>query len=67
MELTTENILKALSNVQEPDLKKDIVSLGLVSNLTLGDDSVAFTLKVSNPAIHAQWKNKRTKRGSDLF
>ena len=38
----TEAILKALSQVQEPDLKKDLVTLNMVRDIVLGDKSVEF-------------------------
>lgn len=46
------DIEKALSHVVEPDLQKDIVSLGLVRDLTLEGNKVRFTLRVHNPAMH---------------
>lgn len=52
--MTTEEILKALSNVQEPDLKKDIVTLDLVSDIKTDGNKISFTLKVSNPAMHSR-------------
>lgn len=50
--MNKEDILKALAHVQEPDKKKDIVSLGLVTDIELSTDSVSFRLKVLNPALH---------------
>lgn len=55
MEFSREEIIRALSYVIEPDLKKDIVSLGLVSNIEINRNKVKFNLKVNNPALH----NKR--------
>jgi ATP-binding protein involved in chromosome partitioning len=52
MEFNKENIEKALSYVIEPDLKKDIVSLGLVSGIEIQGKTVQFAVKVSNPAMH---------------
>lgn len=52
MEITREKILEALSFVMEPDLRKDIVSLNLVSNIQYTENSVSFDLKISNPAMH---------------
>lgn len=52
--LTQEEILKALATVVEPDLKKDIVSLNLVKNISITDNSVSFTVQVSNPAMHSR-------------
>ncbi len=60
MEMNSENILKTLSNVIEPDLKKDIVSLGLVSNLKIDGNKVSFAVQVSNPAMHSK---KRMEEG----
>ncbi|MEZ4720666.1 MAG: Mrp/NBP35 family ATP-binding protein [Flavobacteriales bacterium] len=50
--MTTEDVLKALSYVIEPELKKDIVSLGLVSNVKAEGNTVSFHVKASNPAMH---------------
>lgn len=52
MEISSENIFKALTNVIEPDLKKDIVSHGLVSNLSIEGNKISFEVQVSNPAMH---------------
>ncbi|GAB4382240.1 MAG: Mrp/NBP35 family ATP-binding protein [Salibacteraceae bacterium] len=45
-------VLKALSHVIEPELHKDIVSLGLVSDIKIEGNTVSFRVKVSNPAMH---------------
>ena len=50
--LTNENVLKALEFVIEPELKNDIVSLGLVSEVRCEGNTVSFTVKASNPAMH---------------
>lgn len=47
---TKEDILKALSNVEDPDLKKDIVTLGMVENLVVTDNAVSFDLVLTTPA-----------------
>lgn len=52
MAITNEQVLEALSYVTEPELKKDIVSLGLVSEVKTQGNSVSFHVKVSNPAMH---------------
>ena len=48
--MTTEEILKALSNVQEPDLGKDLVTLNMIQDLKIEGDSVAFTIVLTTPA-----------------
>ena len=37
MELTRDEILNVLGNIIEPDLKKDIVSLNLIEDLTFSE------------------------------
>ena len=49
---TKESILKALGHVNEPDLKKDVVTLDLVSDIMIEGNKVRFRLQVSNPAMH---------------
>ena len=63
MELTKENVLKALSYVVEPDLKKDIVELNLVQDLKIDGNKVFFTLQVNNPAMH---NKKRMEDACDV-
>lgn len=50
--MDSNRILHALSHVIEPDLKKDIATLGLVSNIKIEGNKVSFTVKVNNPALH---------------
>ena len=54
MGFTKEDILNALGNVIEPDLKKDIVSLGLVKDIQIDGKKVKFTVEISNPAMHGK-------------
>jgi ATP-binding protein involved in chromosome partitioning len=52
MEINNENILNALSFVIEPDLKKDIVALNLVSDIEINNKNISFKVQISNPAMH---------------
>ncbi|MDP4664341.1 MAG: Mrp/NBP35 family ATP-binding protein [Salibacteraceae bacterium] len=52
MSVTREQVLDALSHVIEPELKKDVVALGLVSNIKIEGNTVSFEVKASNPAMH---------------
>lgn len=54
MQINRENILEVLGKVHEPDLKKDIVSLNLVENLEIANNTIKLTVLVSNPALHAR-------------
>lgn len=49
-----EAVKEALSHVVEPDLKKDIISLDLVENLSIEGKKISFKLKISNPAMHSR-------------
>ncbi len=48
--MTTEKVLEALSNVQEPDLGKDIVTLNMVKDVEIDGNYVAFTVVLTTPA-----------------
>ena len=48
--MTENDILKALSNVKEPDLKKDIVTLNMVKDISINDNVVSFTIVLTTPA-----------------
>ncbi|HRQ20751.1 MAG TPA: P-loop NTPase, partial [Ferruginibacter sp.] len=48
--MTQEEVLKALSNVQEPDLGKDLVTLNMIQDLTIEGNKVTFTIVLTTPA-----------------
>src|ERR1700761_702557 len=48
--MTSEKVLAALSNVQEPDLGKDIVTLNMVKDLQIEGNYVSFTVVLTTPA-----------------
>ena len=48
--MTEEAILKALSNVQEPDLGKDLVTLNMVKDVKINGNDVSFTIVLTTPA-----------------
>jgi len=48
--MTEADILKALSNVQEPDLGKDLVTLNMIKNIMISGNVVAFTIVLTTPA-----------------
>jgi ATP-binding protein involved in chromosome partitioning len=48
--LSSESVLAALSHVEEPDLKRDLVSLGMIRDIVLGVGSVRFTVVLTTPA-----------------
>ncbi len=48
--ITKEAVLKALSNVQEPDLGKDLVTLNMVQDVVVEGKNVTFTVVLTTPA-----------------
>jgi ATP-binding protein involved in chromosome partitioning len=48
--MTQEEVLKALSNVQEPDLGKDLVTLNMVRDIEIAGNDVSFTVVLTTPA-----------------
>ncbi len=47
---TEKSVLEALSRVEEPELGKDLVSLGMIKEITIEGAKVAFTLELTTPA-----------------
>jgi ATP-binding protein involved in chromosome partitioning len=50
MDITRERVLEALKNVEDPDLKKDLVTLGMIKDLEIDGKSVSFTVVLTTPA-----------------
>lgn len=48
--MNREDVLKALSTVQEPDLKKDLVTLNMVRDVEVDGNYVSFTVVLTTPA-----------------
>jgi ATP-binding protein involved in chromosome partitioning len=48
--MTKEKVLEALSNVQEPDLGKDLVTLNMVQDIEIEGNYVSFTVILTTPA-----------------
>jgi ATP-binding protein involved in chromosome partitioning len=50
MTVTEKDILTALSHVEEPDLKKDLVTLNMVKDIRIEGNHVSFTVVLTTPA-----------------
>ncbi|MBX9850474.1 MAG: Mrp/NBP35 family ATP-binding protein [Cytophagaceae bacterium] len=50
MAITKEAVLKALGTVQEPDLKKDLVTLNMIRDITIEGNKIGFTVVLTTPA-----------------
>lgn len=45
-----EQVIRALSTVQEPDLKKDLVTLNMIKDVEIAGEKVSFTVVLTTPA-----------------
>lgn len=50
MHLSEEAIRKTLSRVQDPDLKKDLVTLGMIQKIKIEGNKVSFNVVLTTPA-----------------
>lgn len=50
MSFSQTDILKALSTVEDPDLKRDLVSLGMIKDVKVDPKKVSFTVVLTTPA-----------------
>lgn len=47
---TKEDVLKALSHVDDPDLKKDLVTLNMVRDIEINGNDLSFSIFLTTPA-----------------
>jgi len=59
MKYTESDILKALSTVDDPDIKRDLVSLNMIKDVKLGEKEVSFTVVLTTPACPLKEKIKQ--------
>lgn len=59
MEITKDQVLNALRNVQDPDLHKDLVTLGMIENIVIEGNKVGFKLILTTPACPLKDKIKK--------
>src|SRR5262249_38764448 len=48
--ISQDDVLRVLSSIQDPDLHKDIVSLGFVKDVEIADGIVGFKIELTTPA-----------------
>src|SRR5687767_8192599 len=59
MSFTQSDILKALSTVEDPDLKRDLVSLGMIKDVKVESTKVSFTVVLTTPACPLKEKIRK--------
>lgn len=50
MNITKEQVLTALGHVEEPDLKKDLVTLNMIEDIVIDGNRVSFSVILTTPA-----------------
>lgn len=48
--MTESDILRALGSVQDPDLHRDVVSLGMIKDIVIKGSKVSFTFELTTPS-----------------
>ena len=56
--MTEKVLLEALSSVQEPDLRNDLVTLNMVKNISVNGHAISFTVELTTPACPLKDKIK---------
>src|SRR3990170_3012096 len=61
--VTQEEILRTLSGIKDPDLGRDIVSLGFIKDVQINGENVSFTIELTTPAcpVREQMKQEATR------
>ncbi|HLP49815.1 MAG TPA: iron-sulfur cluster assembly protein, partial [Chitinophagales bacterium] len=59
MPFTQEDVLNALRHVDDPDIKKDLVTLNMISNVQVEGNKVSFKVTLTTPACPLKEKIKK--------
>lgn len=57
--ISIENVLASLKNVLDPDLKKDLVTLGMIKNIKIDAYNIEFDVELTTPACPLKDKIKQ--------
>lgn len=62
--VTEEAVMAALSNVIEPELHRDLVSLNMIRNLKIEGNDISFTIMLTTPACPLKGKMENDSRAA---
>jgi len=67
LDIRREEVLRELRTVQDPDLHRDLVSLGMIQNLAIESERVSFSIVLTTPACPVrdnmkQWCEEAVRR-----
>src|SRR3954447_14408047 len=60
--LTERDVLEALKGVKDPDLGRDLVDLGMIKDVRIGDGAVTLTVNLTTPACPLKAQIERAVR-----
>jgi ATP-binding protein involved in chromosome partitioning len=60
--LTERDVLDALKGVKDPDLGRDLVDLGMIKDIRIGDGTIALTVNLTTPACPLKGQIERDVR-----
>jgi ATP-binding protein involved in chromosome partitioning len=63
---TQEAILQALATIRDPDLGRDIVSLGFIKDLKVSGENISFSVELTTPACPVRYQMKEDARRAVL-
>jgi ATP-binding protein involved in chromosome partitioning len=67
MTITREQVLQALGNVEEPDLKKDLVTLNMIQDIQIEGNRVSFSVILTTPACPLKAMIENACRNAILY
>ncbi len=62
--VTEQAVLAALARIQDPDLHRDIVSLGFIKSLRIAEGTVSFTIELTSPACPVRTQMEEAARAA---
>src|SRR5918996_813731 len=62
--VSIEQIMAKLQTIEDPELHKDIVSMGMIKDLAISDGKVGFTLELTTPACPFNSEIEQSVRNS---
>ncbi|MGA6990308.1 MAG: iron-sulfur cluster assembly protein, partial [Nitrososphaeraceae archaeon] len=61
-----DEVMSSLKKIMDPELHKDIVSMGMIKDLVIKDKKVSFTLELTTPACPFNSEIEQEVRNSML-
>lgn len=66
LEVTKADVLHALSQVEDPELRRDLVSLNMIKDIEINGTHVAFTVELTTPACPLRYQIQRDAENAVL-